>query len=174
VRQHANRSVAVRRFSAQASILRPKLVETHRLVFIGDGEDREQVKEYIATHGLDAHVTVMGSVHADRIPDIYAAGCCLVLLSSSETGPFTVKEALASGLPVFATDVGNVSEYVPNECGVVIPVECPESHAEEFLEFLDRQYDNNACKHHAAIILAKEQSQFEQGLDVLYTRQGLV
>ncbi len=152
-----------------ATLLRaPSLTGTHRLVFIGDGEDRPKLESEIKRLGLTAHVKVLGSVNASRMGSIYAGGCCLVLLSTSETGPFTVKEALACGLPVFATRVGNVADYVPESCGTVIDVDKPEKSVNEFIDFLQHKFDDKECRRRAASIYLREQNQFDIGLIKLY------
>lgn len=162
------RPLAVLELFRHAVELQPGLMATHRLVFVGDGEDRTKLQQAIAEAGMQLHVKVTGSIEAARMPNIYAAGCCLVLLSTSETGPFTVKEALACGLPVFATQVGNVGEYVPAACGMVIPVADPELQTQKFLAFLEHDWKASDCKNHAGFIYHKEQTLFEQGLNTLY------
>ena len=151
---------------------RPKLIDKYRLIFIGEGDERAVLESAVSRLGLDPHVKLIGSVQADFMPHFYAAGSCLVLLSSSEVAPFTVKEALTCGLPVFSTDVGIVSEYIPVNCGTIIPVEYPESNSEMFLEFLDRKFDQDECKAHAKYILQKEIDQFDKGLNRLYLPLG--
>lgn len=148
---------------------KPQLASTHRLVFVGDGGDRSRLQTEIAHLRLDAHVKVLGSVDAARMGAIYAAGCCLVLLSTSETGPFTVKEALACGLPIFATQVGNVMEYVPANCGTVIPIDNPEQQTEKFAAFLQQKFRAKDCIDQAGRIYQEELALFVSGLESLYS-----
>lgn len=162
------RPLSVLELFYRAAQSRPELTATHRLVYVGDGEDRSTLEKQVVQLGMINAVTVLGSIPANEMPDIYAAGFCLVLLSSSEVAPFTVKEALTAGLPVFATDVGIVSEYVPNSCGKIIPATNPETQSDMFLEFLDHNYSNDDCKMYAKLIRNKEQEQFEAGLQTLY------
>lgn len=48
--------------------------------------------------------------------DFYRSIDALILLSKSECMPRVILEAMASGLPVISTDVGNVREIVPSTC----------------------------------------------------------
>ncbi|HET7603504.1 MAG TPA: glycosyltransferase [Gemmatimonadales bacterium] len=49
---------------------------------------------------------------AARMPDYYRAANCLLLTSRSEGSPNTVKEALASNIPVVSVDVGDVAQWL--------------------------------------------------------------
>jgi glycosyltransferase involved in cell wall biosynthesis len=62
---------------------------------------------------------VAGVAHED-MPDWYRAADCLLLTSRTEGSPNTVKEALASGLPVVSVDVGDVRYWVQRVAGCEI------------------------------------------------------
>lgn len=163
------RPLSVLKLFQKATQEQPSLIKTHRLIYIGEGEAREKLESEITHNKLQKHVKILGSIDAERMPRIYAAGACLILLSSSETGPFTVKEALTSGIPVFATNVGNVNNYVSAECGITIPKDNPELNSKQFIDFLHRRYDSEACANRAEIIRKKETSLFERGLSIIYS-----
>ena len=65
--------------------------------------------------GLDNRVHFAGSVANDQLMDWYNAADCFCLSSHNEGCPNVVLEALASGCPVVATDVGAVSEIISDD-----------------------------------------------------------
>ena len=77
---------------------------------VGEGPERAALEEQIRTAGLGGRVTLLGH-HADPAPAIrrFDVFC---LSSHSEQMPIAVLEAMASGLPIVSTDVGDVKEMV--------------------------------------------------------------
>lgn len=82
-----------------------------RLLIAGDGPERASLEAHAAPLGAD--VRFVGQV---RNPEtIYAALSVLALSSDTEQMPTAVLEAMASGLPVVSTDVGDVAAMVAEE-----------------------------------------------------------
>lgn len=84
-----------------------------RLVVIGDGPERPRLEALVAELGIAGSVLFAGHV-ADpaatyRSLDVFA------LSSDTEQMPFSVLEAMATGLPVAATDVGDVRAMLAKE-----------------------------------------------------------
>ena len=77
-----------------------------RLVIVGEGPERARILAEIARLGVSARVTMAGALAApERLLgrfDVFA------LASDSEQMPGAVLEAMAAGLPVAATDVGDI------------------------------------------------------------------
>jgi glycosyltransferase involved in cell wall biosynthesis len=88
-----------------------------RIVLAGDGLDRSLVAGTPLAH--EPRLACLGP-RAD-IPSLLRDATVLALTSDSEGMPNVVLEALASGLPVVATDVGDLSRIVPHGCGVLVP-----------------------------------------------------
>ncbi len=84
--------------------------ERHRLTIIGDGVERTMVATYLASQGLQAVSDLPGS--SDDIPELMRQFSVFVLPSRAEGISNTILEAMASGLPVIATDVGGNGELV--------------------------------------------------------------
>lgn len=83
------------------------------LAIIGDGPERAMLEALAAELGIADRITFTGHVAAPqglyRGMDIYA------LSSDTEQMPMTVLEAMAAGLPVAGTDVGDVAGMVAGE-----------------------------------------------------------
>jgi glycosyltransferase involved in cell wall biosynthesis len=55
------------------------------------------------------------------VPSLLRDATVLVLTSDNEGMPNVVLEALACGLPVVATDVGDLARMLPDTCGLLVP-----------------------------------------------------
>ena len=84
-----------------------------RLVVVGDGPERSALQEQAAGLGIADRVTFAG--HQARPELAYARFDLFALSSDTEQMPLAVLEAMASGLPVASTDVGDVRDMVADE-----------------------------------------------------------
>lgn len=93
---------------------------SRRLLLVGDGPMRPGVEALILKQGLEGRVAVLGA--RDDVPVLLRSVDVFVLSSRWEGMPLAVIEAMMSGLPVVATDVGGVSEaVVDGETGFLVP-----------------------------------------------------
>jgi glycosyltransferase involved in cell wall biosynthesis len=92
----------------------------HRLVLVGDGPLRARLEAVVRARGLSGRVRFAGA--SDDVPGHLRAADLFVLSSRWEGLPFAVIEAMMSGLPVVAADVGGVAEaVVDGETGLLVP-----------------------------------------------------
>jgi len=82
------------------------------LIIVGDGNLRESTEGLVRLKGLEARVVFLGSIGQDELAKLYRAADVLLLSSNFEGMPMCVIEALACGLPVVTTDVGEVRKLV--------------------------------------------------------------
>jgi glycosyltransferase involved in cell wall biosynthesis len=119
-----------------------------RLLFIGDGVLRPELEERIAAAGLGSRVRLAG-VQPPAVIARCLQGADLFALSSAYEGmPIVVLEALATGLPVAATDVGEVSRAVrPGVNGELVTSHDPASFAEAIRTCRERiaRYRGRPC-----------------------------
>lgn len=105
-------------FSAMAIVHRC-LPQVH-LVLAGKGVDRdnEELMRSIEGAGLVENTHLLGS--RDDMPELMAALDVLACPSHAEAFPNVVGEAMASGVPCVATDVGDCA-YIIGDTGQVVP-----------------------------------------------------
>jgi glycosyltransferase involved in cell wall biosynthesis len=84
-----------------------------RLVIVGDGPERVALTALAAELGVGEQVCFAG--HRDDTPSLYAGFDLFALTSDTEQMPMAVIEAMASCLPVVATDVGDVRAMLAPE-----------------------------------------------------------
>jgi glycosyltransferase involved in cell wall biosynthesis len=100
--------------------LRDRRSKVHCYI-VGDGPARQQLLDAIAANGVAGHVTLVPSCPTDGVAT-WMAACDLITLPSYREGcPNVVIEALASGRPVVATEVGGIPELMDNSCGRLVP-----------------------------------------------------
>ncbi|EMA71068.1 glycosyltransferase family 4 protein [Halorubrum distributum] len=87
---------------------------------VGDGPLFDSLEGEIADRGLGDRVFLTG--FRDDVPRVLAASDILALPSFREGTPRVITEAMASGLPVVATDIAGIPEQIEDgENGFLIP-----------------------------------------------------
>ena len=108
--------------------MEPQLKERIRLVLVGDGPLRKECQQLLNAAGLDQLAWLPGE--RNDVPEVMRGLDCFVLPSLAEGISNTILEAMASGLPVIATNVGgNADLVVAEQTGVLVPPADPESMA---------------------------------------------
>lgn len=96
---------------------------TVRCRIAGEGPMRASIEAAIAAHGLGHHIELLGN--RTDVDKLLADADVFVSSSISEGLPVSVLEAMASGLPVVATDVGDVRAALPPTAGTIVPSASP-------------------------------------------------
>lgn len=108
---------------------------------VGDGPLRDELERRVRDLGLDHMVRFHGYATHERVAELLGGSDLLVLPSLRENQPLAVAEAMASGLPVVATDVGGVPEMLEGGGGVVVPPADPNALARAIAEVSTRLSD---------------------------------
>lgn len=84
---------------------------------IGDGDLRDEVREFIDSNGMNDKVKMLGHIHK---PYAHIANAkCLLMPSKCEGFGLVAVEALALGVPVVCTPVGGLPGIVDSSCGLL-------------------------------------------------------
>ena len=99
------------------------------LDIVGDGSERSSLESISRSLGLENVVEFHGM--RDDVPTVLATASLFVLPSVTEGISLTLLEAMATGLPVVACDVGGNPEVVAHEeTGILVPPQDPPALAE--------------------------------------------
>lgn len=126
--------------AASLHAARPRL----RVYLLGDGPDRELVRSAIrASHAVD-YIQALPGCTSDDVAVWMAAANLVALPSYMEGAPNVVREALACGRPVVATNVGGIPEMMTEASGRLVPPRDSAALAHAIAEVLDGAWDEDA------------------------------
>jgi sugar transferase (PEP-CTERM/EpsH1 system associated) len=115
-----------------------KTVPNCKLLIIGNGSQKQSIEEQIQLLKLSEKVLLLGERR--DITDLLAIMDIFVLSSLSEGTSITLLEAMASGKPVVATNVGgNGKVVIDNETGFLVPSRKPAVMAEKIIKLLSNR-----------------------------------
>ena len=95
------------------SLLKSENIPFH-LTFVGDGDDRNSLENYVQKAGLNEQVFFAGSQGHDRIQDFYNKADIFVLPSFAEGVPVVLMEAMSKTIPVISTYIAGIQELISN------------------------------------------------------------
>jgi len=82
------------------------------LTIIGDGPENEKLRNMVNDYNLKDQVNFTGSVNPDKLVLLLASHDAFILSSESEGRPNVVLEAMATKLPVIATKLPGITEFI--------------------------------------------------------------
>lgn len=136
-----------------------------KLLIAGKGELEEKIRSKIRNEAIE-NVVMLGHVEQEDLVEIYQNAKLFVFPSHYEGLPTAILEAMASGIPIVASDVSGCRDLIKNEYnGVLVPVEDPVKLYESvyqllkdrtFAEYLGKNARLSAEKEYSWDILAKK------------------
>ena len=135
--------LALRAFAAAAA-------PNDRLIFIGRGPLAKAIDDEARVAGLSNRVQRIGELPPQQLAKWYQAADLLLLTSLAEGRPNVVLEAMASGLPVVATDAGGTRELLQGSPGLLVGDSSVASLASATTTMLSSPPSAQACRDAAA------------------------
>jgi glycosyltransferase involved in cell wall biosynthesis len=129
-------------------------LENALLLLAGDGPERTALEEQADLLGLSRRVRFLGRISDAELLILYqAADVCVVPSLALEGFGLVVLEALASGTPVIATDVGGLPEALAGlDPSLIIPAGDPDALAVRLIAARSGSQplpSRAACRHHS-------------------------
>lgn len=119
-----------------AAMVRERIPDVRFIVY-GTVSVPEYYEECLALRKeLDLDETFIFAGHTNDVPNAYRTGDVIALSSITEAFPYSVVEAMMTGKPVVATDVGGVREAI-GDCGIVVRPRSPELFARQLVMLLE-------------------------------------
>lgn len=112
-----------------------------RLVIVGDGPERARLEALATETGISERVFFTG--HVADPATLYLGFDVFALSSDTEQMPYTIIEAMAAGLPIAATDVGDIRHMVaPENLPFLVP-----PRAEPLADALTKLVEGHESRH---------------------------
>lgn len=107
----------------------------------GEGEEKRNLLKLCKKLNIEERIKFLGHLPKKRIASLMKDSDFFVLSSIWENLPCVIIEALASGLPVVATEVGGVPELINKNNGILVPPADSKKLATA-IEFMLKNYKN--------------------------------
>ena len=78
----------------------------------GEGPFRNTLQNLIQKNQLESNVEILGEISHNKVSEFLNDLNIYIQPSISEGSPVTLKEAMASGLPILASDAGGIPEII--------------------------------------------------------------
>jgi glycosyltransferase involved in cell wall biosynthesis len=116
-----------------------------RLLVIGDGSMRSELEAFIKQKNLGSSVILLGNIDHKRLPLLLAACDIFMLTSAYEGMPVALLESLACGVPVVATNVGEVERVLSRGGGYMSPSRDTSALIETVLQVVSHSISTEQC-----------------------------
>lgn len=132
-------------------IVKKKENKDIKLIIIGEGNQRKNLKEQVMKLSLQPHIKFVGRVHHHEMYLWYNAADLLTVVSESEGCPNIVLEAMACGTPVLAYSTGGIPEIINNKVGLLVNNVTPNYLARMVEKALEKNWQKKSILSHAKL-----------------------
>lgn len=129
-------------FAETMKLLSSQGVEFQAIV-AGDGSLKGALEECIIKNKLENRIRLIGSISEDQMQALLNAGDIFFLPSQNEGISAAIYEAMSTGVPIVAADVGGQVELLNSDCGILMPVITVEQQSEAYASVLMELINDN-------------------------------
>ena len=136
-----------------------KLRNDFECIMVGEGIDLEKMKSLAKELGLDnSRVRFTGLLENQNLVDVYQSAEFMVMFSNFENMPVVISESFSCGLPVVATAVGGIQEYINPGNGRLVAAGDETALLDAIYYMLDHSsdFDRNQIRQNAIEIFSKQ------------------
>lgn len=92
------------------------------LIIVGDGLDKNNLEMQTQNLKIQNNVSFVGEIKNEKMPEFYSLADIMAFPSNSEGAGIVIREALACGIPIVSTDVGDVSDIINSndDIGIIV------------------------------------------------------
>ena len=117
-------------------------------LFVGNGEDKIYMEDYIEDSKLIANIKLLGFQEKVALAELLNLADLFVMGSYFEGWPTSMVEAIACGLPICSTNFGSALEIVnSNKLGKIVKDRSPDAFAKEMVNAISIEYDEAIYTH---------------------------
>lgn len=132
------------------------LPEKYKFLIIGDGYLRNHLEKIVNNLKIKDRVYFLGFVHHVNIPSYFSISNIFIRTSLSEGLGNSFLEAMAFGLPVVATPVGGIVDFIKDgETGILVSPQDTESIKNGILRLEDNSFENHILVNAKKLVLDK-------------------
>lgn len=111
-----------------------------KLLIVGEGKDKAQFKDIVLKLGLDKNVIITGWIDNKKVPAFFATSDVTVVPSFFEGLGIVAVEAIASGSPVIASNVGGIPDIIKHKkTGLLVKPKNSKEIAEALISILSNK-----------------------------------
>lgn len=136
-----------------------KLRDDFECIMVGEGMDFEEMKSIAVQLGLkEPQIRFTGLLENGDLVAAYQSAAFMVMFSYYENMPVVISESLSCGLPVLATSVGGIPEYITSANGRLVSAGDETALLNAICFMLDHSsdFDRNQIRQNAVEIFSKQ------------------
>lgn len=122
-----------------------------KFIIAGSGKEEKNLKKQAKFLNIEEYIEFVGWIDSTKKDELFKSSQCMILPSYNEGLPMSILEAMSYGLPIIATNVGDIDSVVKdNKNGLLIKPGNVDALSNAILEILKlneyewKEYSNNS------------------------------